>query len=146
MNIEKKKVCARFAVDVLFWGLIILIALLLVCIILILGRALIAEIIEYFKERKRLREEAMNKAFDDNSPYVVPQETSSQVFTIEDIQEQNRKKRVTMVDAVPPEGPVDLSFYGEPPNVRRHRSRASSTSSSDATSRHPLHLRTRRSS
>ena len=29
MNIEKKKVCARFAVYVLFWGLIILIALLL---------------------------------------------------------------------------------------------------------------------
>ena len=96
-------------------SVIILIALLLVCIILILGRAVIADIIEYFKERKRLREEAMNKLYDDNSPYVVPQETSSQVFTIEDIQEQNRKKRVTMVDAVPPEGPVDLSFYGEEP-------------------------------
>ena len=94
-------------------SVIILIALLLVCIILIVGRALIAEIIEYFKERKRLREEALNSQFDDNSPYAIPQEQSSQVFTIEDIQEQNRKKRVTMVDAVPPEGPVDLSFYGE---------------------------------
>ena len=99
-------------------SVIILIALLLVCIILILGRAVIADIIEYFKERRRLREEALDKAYDDNSPYVVPQETSSQVFTIEDIQEQNRKKRVTMVDAVPPEGPVDLSFYGEEPKRR----------------------------
>ena len=96
-------------------SVIILIALLLICIILIIGRAVFRDLFEYIKERRRLRAEAENATYDDNSPYVIPQETSSQVFTIEDIQEQNRKKRVTMVDAVPPEGPVDLSFYGEEP-------------------------------
>ena len=96
-------------------SVVILIALLLVCIIMIIGRAVFRDIYEYFKERRRLRQEAIDALYDDNSPYVIPEETSSQVFTIEDIQEQNRKKRVTMVDAVPPEGPVDLSFYGEPP-------------------------------
>ncbi|MBP5410563.1 MAG: DNA translocase FtsK 4TM domain-containing protein [Lachnospiraceae bacterium] len=100
-------------------SVIILIALLLVCIIMIIGRAVFRDIIEYYKERKRLREEAANALYDDNSPYAIqPQETSSQIFTIEDIQEQNRKKRVTMVDAAPPEGPVDLSFYGEAPAPR----------------------------
>ncbi len=99
-------------------SVIILIALLLVCIILIIGRAVFLDLYEYYKERKRLREEAENALYDDNSPYAIPQETSSQVFTIEDIQEQNRKKRVTMVDAAPPDGPVDLSFYGEAPKVQ----------------------------
>ena len=98
-------------------SVIILIALLLVCIILLIGRAVFLELHEYLKERKRLREEAENAQFGDDSPYAIPAE-SSQLFTIEDIQEQNRKKRVQMVDAVPPEGPVDLSFYGEQP-VRR---------------------------
>ena len=96
-------------------SVIILIALLLICIILIIGRAVFRDLFEYIKERRRLRAEAENATYDDNSPYVIPQETSSQVFTIEDIQEQNRKKRVTMVDAGPPGGPVDLSFYGEEP-------------------------------
>ncbi|MBR5712528.1 MAG: DNA translocase FtsK [Lachnospiraceae bacterium] len=91
-------------------AVIILVALLLVCLILVIGKGLFRAIKNYIDEKNKEAEEAYDPNFGDNAANAAP--GSSQVFTLEQIQEENRRRRVTMVDADPPAGPVDLSFYG----------------------------------
>ncbi len=97
-------------------SLIILFALLLVCIILIIGKGVFKELKEYIIRKREERQEAYDEEYDDNHTVTIGQTPNpgSQSFTLEDIQEENRKRRVMLVDAEPPAIPVDLSFYADP--------------------------------
>ncbi|MBO4627723.1 MAG: DNA translocase FtsK [Lachnospiraceae bacterium] len=78
----------------------------LVCVILIIGKGLFHMIKNYIEEKREASKEAYDPAFADGA--------DARTMTLEQIQEANRRRRVTMVDVDAPAGPVDLSFYGEP--------------------------------
>ena len=96
-------------------SIIILVALLLVCIIVIIGKGLFRLIKKYIEEK---REESREAYEEEPAPGA-----DTKTMTLEQIQEANRKRRVTMVDVDAPVAPVDLSFYGveqapEPPKKK----------------------------
>ncbi len=86
--------------------IVILIALMLVCLILIIGKGVFHMIKNYIAEKREASKEAYDPAYADGA--------NPGTMTLEQIQEANRRRRVTMVDVDAPAGPVDLSFYGEP--------------------------------
>ena len=91
--------------------IIILIALLLVCIVLIVGKSIVLAVKRYMSEKKADYREANQPEFLDREETIL----NTSGMSLEQIQEANRRRRVKLVDADAPSGPVDLSFYGEVP-------------------------------
>lgn len=93
-------------------SIIILIALLLVCIIMISGKTILAS----------LRRMKQNNYYEDYAEYEEERSEKKQRNTenpyhqmhMDELPEQSSKRRLVVVDAVPPSTPVDTSFYVNP--------------------------------
>ncbi len=89
-------------------SIVILFALVLVCMLLITERSLWAAWKRKKKERREFYEEYAQ--YEEEEARRIA-ERDMQSMTLDQIQEENRKRRLMLVDAVPAESTPDVSFY-----------------------------------
>ncbi len=93
-------------------SIIILVALVLVCMLLITERSFLAAWKKHKKEQKDFYEEYAE--YEEEQAAKRTSERNMQNMTLDQIQEENRKRRLVLVDAAPAEQSPDASFYEAP--------------------------------
>ncbi len=107
-------------------SIIILFALLVIFFVLISGHAIFASIRRWKNKHSQenyaaYEAEYLEKQAKEREMHSVAPKEHYHQMNLNDIQEETHKRRLVVVDAVPPSQPIDTSFYEEPKKAPKNK-------------------------